>query len=142
VILSVGYEGTSLDHLVARLRAAEVATVVAVRRTPASRRPGFSRRWLSEALEAAGIEYVSERDLGNPPDNRDAFRRGDPAAVRRMRAIVAGPGADALDRVVARASAARVALLCICADHAVCHRRIVADMAVEQDPTIEVLPLP
>ena len=142
MILSVGYEGTSLDDLVARLRAAEVAVVVDVRRTPASRKPGFSRRRLSEALAAAGIDYVSDGDLGNPPDNRDAFRRGDPVAVRRMRAIVAGAGAEALDRVVARASADRVALLCICGDHAVCHRRIVADMAVEQDPTIEVLLLP
>ena len=142
MILSAGYEATSLDDLVARLRAAEVAVVVDVRRTPASRKPGFSRRRLAEALGAAGIEYASERDLGNPPDNRDAFRRGDRASVRRMRAIVAGPGAEALDRVVARASAERVALLCICADHALCHRRIVADMAVEQDPTIEVLPLP
>jgi uncharacterized protein (DUF488 family) len=119
-----------------------VGVVVDVRRTPVSRKPGFSRRRLSEALEAAGIEYVSERELGNPPENRDAFRRGDPAAVRRMRAIVAGPGSEALDRVVARAPAERVALLCICADHAVCHRRVVADMAVERDPTIDVLPLP
>lgn len=142
MIFSVGYEGTSLDDLVARLRAAEAAVVVDVRRTPASRKPGFSRRRLSEALEAVGIEYSSERDLGNPPENRDAFRRGDPVAVRRMRALVAGPGAEALDRVVARASGERVALLCVCADHAACHRRVVAEMAVEQDPAIEVLPLP
>ena len=140
MILSVGYEGTSLDDLVARLQAAEVAVVIDVRRTPASRKPGFSRRRLSEALEAAGIEYVSERELGNPPDNRDAFRRW--RLIPRHLLDIAGPGAEALDRVVARASAQRVALLCICADHALCHRRIVADGAVERDPTIEVLPLP
>ncbi len=138
----MGYEGLRVDGLVDRLRGAGVTTLVDVRLNPTSRKPGFSRRALSAALHDAGIDYVHEKDLGNPPDNRDSFRRGDgQEGRRRMRAIVEGEGAAALDRVVALASTGRVAVLCVEREHRRCHRDVITELAVERNPAIETVHL-
>ena len=65
-MIGIGYEGLSVDQLVARLQADGIEVLVDVRMTPLSRKPGFSKRALSEALSAAGIRYVHDRRLGNP----------------------------------------------------------------------------
>lgn len=139
-IYSVGYEGFTLNALVERLATAAVTVLVDVRLNPVSRRPGFSRRKLDEALTAAGISYVHEKPLGNPSDNRDAFRNGDTEAGRaRMRSILSKGAGEALDRVVALASEQRIAVLCVEWEHARCHRDVVIEMALERNPAIEVL---
>jgi uncharacterized protein (DUF488 family) len=139
-IYSLGYEGMTLDALVDRLAGARVSVLVDVRLNPISRKPGFARRRLSEALAAAGIGYVHEKELGNPPDNRDSFRVGDGEAGRsRMRSILDNRAGDALDRVVELASSRRIAVLCVERDAHCCHREVITEMAVERDPAIEVL---
>ena len=45
-IYSVGYEGLTLEQLLRRLGESHVTTLVDVRMTAASRRPGFSKRRL------------------------------------------------------------------------------------------------
>ncbi len=139
-IYSVGYEGMTLDALVDRLAGAGVSVLVDVRLNPVSRKPGFSKKRLTAALEEAGIEYVHEKELGNPQDNRDSFRNGDGEAGRsRMRAMLSNGGGDALGRLVDIASNQRVAVLCVERDHSRCHRDVITDMAVERNPDIEVL---
>jgi uncharacterized protein (DUF488 family) len=138
-IYSVGYEGMSLDGLIDRLAGARVTTIVDVRLNPVSRRPGFSRRRLSEALGQAGIAYIHERELGKPPENRDSFRSSDGAAGReRMRAILSNGAGAALDRLVDLASRERVAVLCVERERGRCHRDVITEMAVERNPAIEI----
>lgn len=139
-IYSVGYEGLRIDALIDRLDGARVSTLVDVRLNPISRKQGFSRRHLSEALEAAGIGYIHERALGNPPDNRDSFRDGDGELGRsRMRSILDNGAGEALDRVVELASTQRIAVLCVERDPRRCHRVVITEMAVERNPAIDVL---
>ncbi len=139
-IYSVGYEGLTLAGLIDRLVGARVSALVDVRLNPVSRKPGFSRRRLSEALAEAGIDYRHEKELGNPPDNRDSFRTGDGNAGReRMRAILSNGASAALDRVVDLAVDDRIAILCVERDHSHCHRDVITEMVVERNPTIEVL---
>lgn len=139
-IYSVGYEGMTLDALVDRLSGARVSVLVDVRLNPVSRKPGFSKKRLTQALRDAGIEYIHEKDLGNPQDNRDSFRNGDGEAGRsRMRSMLNNGGGEALDRLVHLASKQRVAVLCVERDHSGCHRDVITDMAVERNPDIEVL---
>jgi len=129
-----------MDGLVERLSGAHVAAVVDVRLNPSSRKPGFSRKGLSEKLAEAGIDYVHEKELGNPPDNRESFRTGDGEEGRdRMRFILLNGSGDALDRVVALASKDRIAVLCVEREHRRCHRGVVTAMAVERNPRIEIL---
>jgi len=138
-IYSVGYDGFDNDVFVRRLTDAKVSCVIDVRLTPASRKPGFSKKSLSAKLGEAGIEYVHERDLGNPPENRDSFRTGDgTAGRRRMRQILEEHG-DALHRLAALARRERIAVLCVERDRHRCHRDVVTEMVQELDPAIEVL---
>jgi uncharacterized protein (DUF488 family) len=139
-IYSVGYEGMTVESLVDRLAGAKVTTLVDVRLNPISRKPGFSRKRLTEALAGAGIEYLHEKDLGNPPDNRQSFQTGDGEAGRaRMRAILENGSGPALERLVERAGGERIAVLCVEREQDRCHRQVIVDMAVEKNPSIEVL---
>jgi uncharacterized protein (DUF488 family) len=138
-IYSVGYEGFDVDALVDRLAATDVSVVIDVRLNPSSRRPGFSRKALSAALERAGIRYEHEPDLGNPKDNRDWVRRGAAEGRRRMREILEEGSRPALHRLAARARDDRVAVLCVERETGRCHRQVVIEMVQEIDPTIEVL---
>ena len=64
-IYSVGYEGLTIHGLVERLQQSRIEVLVDVRVNPHSRRPGFSKKKLSESLAAAGIGYRHEPLLGN-----------------------------------------------------------------------------
>ena len=55
-VVSVGYEGRSVEELVQVLRAEDVAVLVDIRLTPISRKRGLSKTALTRALRDAGIE--------------------------------------------------------------------------------------
>jgi len=139
-LVSVGYGGhASADAFSDQLLATGTTLLVDVRLNPISRKPGFSKKQLTAALAEVGIEYLHERALGNPQDNRDAFARGDPAARERMRQIVRR--SDALERLVDRARHERVAVMCLCAEQSKCHRDVIIEEALRLDPTLEVVPM-
>ncbi|WP_245921423.1 DUF488 family protein [Nocardia nova] len=140
-LFTVGYEGRRADELVAILTEAGVATVVDVRLTPISRKPGLSKSKLSAALSQAGIGYVHLKELGNPRDNRDGFRVGDADARDRYAHVLASPeGAEALHSVRTLMAQGPVALLCFEHDHTTCHRQMVAD-AVRDTATAGIIQL-
>jgi uncharacterized protein (DUF488 family) len=139
-IYSVGYEGFDIDALVGRLGLSHVAAVIDVRLNPSSRRPGFSRGPLDAALEQAGIGYLHEPELGNPADNRDAFRRGDGSeGRRRMRERLEHGSRAAVDRLIKQARVHPVAVLCLERDPSRCHRTVLTELVQELDPTIEIV---
>jgi len=139
-IYSVGYEGMTVEALVDRLAGAKVTTLIDVRLNPISRKPGFSRKRLTEALGNAAIEYVHERELGNPAANRDSFRDGDGQAGRRhMRKLLSNGSGPALDRLVERAMGERIAVLCVEREQDRCHREVIIEMALEKNSAIEVI---
>ncbi len=129
-VATIGYEGASLDAVVAALQNAGVQTLVDVRAVARSRRPGFAKSRLAAGMEAGGMGYVHLRGLGTPAEGRAAAKSGD---VEGMRAIfrehLATPEAQAdLTALAERVeSGERVALLCFEADAAECHRRLVGE---------------
>ncbi|WP_326554875.1 DUF488 domain-containing protein [Micromonospora sp. NBC_01813] len=128
-LIGIGYEGRSIDGLLAELQATGVSRLVDVRLTPISRKPGFSKSALARALTAAGIAYEHRRELGNPKSNRPGFA-GPPEALAQARATYAElldePTAAACLRGLATAlSSERAALLCFEADEQRCHRHVV-----------------
>jgi len=100
-----------------------------VRLTPLSRRPGFSKTRLKKALESGGIEYLHYRALGNPKENRSAFRgRAVEQGRSRFRELLSIPEAQvALGALGLRARQEVVAVLCFEKDHDACHRKVVID---------------
>lgn len=129
-LYTIGYEGTTVDAVVAALRLADVQHLLDVRAVPQSRKPGFSKRLLGGTLAASGIEYTHLRGLGTPKAGRDAVRHGDVAAMRRIfMAHMETPEAQFdLARAGEIARGRRVCLLCFERDHAHCHRSIVAGL--------------
>jgi uncharacterized protein (DUF488 family) len=119
-----------------------VSVLVDVRLNPVSRKPGYSRKSLSAELEQAGISYVHEKELGNPPDNRNSFSRGDVEVGRhRMREMLSNGSGPALQRLIDYAHEARVAVLCVEREECRCHRQVITEMARELDPSLELWPI-
>jgi len=141
-LFTIGYEGRCVAELIADLRTADVTSLVDVRRTPLSRKPGMSKTRLSAALAEAGIEYLHLRELGNPKDNRAAFRRGAPQARELLRdRLRAEPGRAAVLQAAELARTRIVALLCFEHEPATCHRILVAEEIVRLDPNLTVTAL-
>jgi len=138
-LFTIGYEGATQAEVIGRLKAAGVQTLVDVRAVAASRRAGFSKTILGESLRAEGVDYLHLRGLGTPKAGRDAARKG---RVAEMRAIYADHLAEPqaqmeYARLKALAGETRVALLCFEADHAGCHRAVLAErLASEDDVTV------
>jgi len=128
-IFTIGYGDATPDAVIAALRGAGVRTLVDVRAIANSRKPGFAKRALSAACDAAGILYVHERGLGTPAAGRAAARAGRSAEMRRIFAAhLAGDEPQAaLASVTERARREPICLLCLEADPAGCHRTLVAE---------------
>src|ERR1700761_590126 len=77
-LTTIGYEGTTVDMVLATLKQANVGLLIDVRAVPQSRKPGFSKRQLAAALDEVGIAYVHLQSLGTPKPGRDAVRAGHP----------------------------------------------------------------
>ena len=142
-IWTIGYEKLLPDELVAELSAAGVERVIDVRFRPQSRRPGMSKTRLGERLADARIAYEHRRELGTPADLRWLFHRGRvEAAAAAYRTHVETETPEALAELAADLEAGpRTALLCLEADPAGCHRRVICDVLGERVAGLEVVDL-
>jgi len=132
-IVSVGYEGRTIDDFVAELVRAGVQTVADVRLNAISRKAGFSKTRLREALASAGINYCHMRSLGNAKENRQPFWDGRVEEGRRVfRETLQSPEAESsLHELSGMAADGVVAVLCFEADLEMCHRKVIIDKVVE-----------
>jgi len=129
MVATIGYERASLADFIATLQLSEIDVLVDIRDRAQSRRRGFSKTALSEALEAVGIAYIHMRELGDPKEGREAARRGD---FTRFRAIFADvmktvAATEAIAKLEELASDRKICLMCFERDQLTCHRKIVSD---------------
>lgn len=132
-LATIGYEGATLDDFLATLREAGITALIDVRQVPASRRTGFSKVRLREAVEAVGIRYVHLVGLGDPKAGRDAARQGRMAEFRQIFARHLRTHEAQLDLQTAAGLAQEggACLLCYERQPEFCHRSIVADALAE-----------
>lgn len=132
-VFTIGYEGASVEDLVASLALAGVQHVLDVREIAQSRRRGFSKNGLADALRAGGIEYSHSRQLGDPKPGREAARRGDFDQFKRIfEAHLTLPETrEALSDAAALVQRAPTALLCFERNPQHCHRTLVAKRLAE-----------
>jgi uncharacterized protein (DUF488 family) len=138
-LLTIGYEGCTIQDVLNTLAAAKVGLLIDVRAVPRSRKPGFSKRQLAAGLDERGIPYLHLQCLGTPKPGRDAVRAGHPEIMRTIfEAHMTSDQAQAeLGQAKALASRTRACLLCFEHDPACCHRTIVAEMiAAETSQTV------
>ena len=141
-LVSIGYEGRDVAVLLQVLRDASVTVLVDVRLTPLSRKPGMSKRKLAAALADIGIRYVHLPALGNPKDNRAAFRAGRRQAYDRYRAALTTDAAqESLGQIAALLADNSVALFCFERSHDECHRHLVAEAVMAADPSVGLVTL-
>ncbi|WP_232074902.1 DUF488 domain-containing protein [Phytohabitans suffuscus] len=113
-----------------------VERLVDVRLTPISRKPGFSKTALGQALSNVGIRYEHRPELGNPKPNRAGFA-GDRDELERARRIYADglrcpAAAETIEGLAARSRQERIAVLCFEADQSRCHRDVVLAEVAER----------
>jgi uncharacterized protein (DUF488 family) len=126
-LFTFGYEGLAIGSFVARLQAASIDTVLDVRELPLSRKPGFSKAALAEALRRAGVGYDHVPALGCPRAIRHRYRADGnwPAYVEAFGAYLAAQD-QAVATLAKLSGATRACLLCFEADFNRCHRSLVA----------------
>ena len=126
-IFTIGYEGTRLEDFLTTLRAANIDLLLDVREIPISRRRGFSKTAIGQALEASGICYRHEKQLGSPKTIRHRLREDGNYGcffnafekhLAKQRSLL---------KVLAKELKGNVALMCYEKDHRSCHRNLVAD---------------
>jgi uncharacterized protein (DUF488 family) len=139
-IFTIGYESTTVAEFLAALKQAGVERVIDVRAVPNSRRPGFSKNLLRNALAEVGIDYVHLRALGTPADGRAAARAGRHQDLERIYAgqlelpEAIAQGAQMLELAIEKPSA----LLCYEREPGGCHRTLLLSAVA---PDAEVVDL-
>jgi uncharacterized protein (DUF488 family) len=142
-VWTIGYERLLPPELVAELQAAGIERVIDVRFRPQSRRPGMSKTRLGQFLGDHGIAYEHRRELGTPADLRFLFHSGRVAeGAAAFRRHVEATAPDALDDLAAELGhGPPTALLCLEADPAGCHRRVLTDALQERRRDLLVVDL-
>lgn len=129
-LYTFGYEGLDVESFIVRLRQAGVRFIIDVRELPLSRKRGFSKTALFEALKAAGIAYAHVSALGCPKPIRDRYRAdGDWDAYTTAFLEHLATQQPFIDELAELARSSTICLLCFEADHLACHRTYVARAA-------------
>ena len=134
-VFTIGYEGAEADRFLATLKDAGVSTLADVRAVALSRKRGFSKSALRDALAGQDIGYRHFITLGTPKEGRQAARAGDADLMRRIycdEVLATEPAREALRDLELLARTQPVCLLCFERDPAHCHRRILARRLEEQ----------
>jgi len=130
-LFTIGYEGKSLLEYTAALKRSKVKLVVDVRKNPISRKKGFSKKSLSEALINKGIEYVHLPGLGIDSSRRKELKTFEAykALFSWYRRTVIKTSAELINDVSDMVSKYKyVALTCFEKDPEYCHRLVVAEL--------------
>ena len=140
-----GYEGHSIEDLLEECKRKHAKFVVDVRLNAISRKKGFSKTALSQALDVAGVQYVHLRALGNPKDNRPGFARpGTSDAVRaherfNTEVLDAPEAEEQLAMLADLAHRGNVILLCFEETPNCCHRHLVIERLREREKTVTLV---
>lgn len=128
LIYTVGYEGRQSAEFITLLKGAGIRRLLDVRCNPISRKPGFSKNTLKDALAEAGIEYVHQRLLGIPTEYRADVTSED--GRNRLFDFYRDTLLPQQDTEIWRAaelvSEMPTALMCFELDHLMCHRHVLA----------------
>lgn len=128
-IYTIGYEGAQLTDFIATLSSQGITHVLDVREIAQSRRPGFSKKALAQALAAEGIEYSHDKRLGDPKEGRDAARAGRYDVFQHIfgRHLEKPETQHALASAAETVRSGPTALLCFERNPKTCHRALVAE---------------
>lgn len=131
-IATVGYEGLSLSEFLSLLKRCKIARIVDVREMPISRKRGFGKTALMQALKGAGVSYSHFPELGCPRNVRHIYRENRDwnwYTIQFKKYLETQNGA--LQSVLEIIGVEPCALLCFERDFNFCHRTYVAEQLVD-----------
>lgn len=141
-LFSIGYEGISLDAYLNRLLRNNVRVLCDVRRNPLSRKYGFSKSTLKEAIERVGLLYVHIPELGISSDKRQSLvtQKDYDRLFAHYECTTLKEATDAVASISKLLKEhRRVALTCFEADVCMCHRgRVVKALATSANPPVAI----
>jgi uncharacterized protein (DUF488 family) len=139
-IVTIGYEGKTIDRFLYELIKNKIGVVADVRRNAYSMKFGFQRNKLESYLEKIGIDYIHMPELGIPSDSRKNLN-----TYEDYQALFAGyrqdieTKLDSLERIKLIGQNKKVSLMCFEKDVKYCHRGVIAKRLRESG--VEVIDL-
>ncbi len=134
-LFTIGYEGSSVEDLVATLVAMRIEVLADVRELPISRKKGLSKNKLAERLNEVGIKYLHFRALGDPKEGRDAAKSGNYQKFESifLNHLETENAQNAFGDLLQIAADNKTCMMCFerCATH--CHRSYIADAAASHN---------
>lgn len=133
-LFTIGYEGLDLEHFIRFLKADDVDILVDVREIPLSRKKGFSKNRLAEALKTEGIEYEHIKALGSPSPIRKKLKTDwNYEAFFNAYDHYLDDHKDAMDMLTDIVDTYdHVCLMCFEKTQDICHRRRIADRTAKR----------
>lgn len=134
-LVTIGYEGKSLEGYLNQLIRENVTLLCDVRRNPISRKYGFSKGTLAATCEKLAIRYEHLPELGIASEERQSLHsQADYDALFADYERTVLPGQNLfLDRILSwLRKGEKVALTCFELDPHQCHRRCVAEALVKR----------
>lgn len=132
-VMGWGYEGKEFPDLVNDCTDWGITTVVDVRLTPWSHKPGFTKANLNQWLGMEGINYIHLKALGNPKFNRAGFTSSSlteqiEAKQLYEKAMDNAESREALQYLADLSSREPVLLLCFEKNEGQCHRSVIKEL--------------
>ena len=136
VLMTLGYEGITIDQYIAKLIFNNVTQLVDVRQNPYSRKHGFSQKQLRGYVQKAGIQYAHLPELGIPSNlrkNLDAPADYELLFEHYADHILPGQYEAVANILEWVRKGQRVALTCFEAEHSMCHRHKITDLIARDE---------
>lgn len=143
-IYTIGYEGFDIQEFCKFLKKKKISLIADVRKNPVSRKKGFSKNKLAEALSHYGISYNHYPELGVPSAWRKLAREHKitrEKMFKRYEDQVLPKAETSLEKLYKSAKDEKVALLCFEADHSDCHRHFVSDKLEDEHRKTQIVHL-
>lgn len=132
MLFTIGYEGLNIDRFLAMVGGHPIDMIVDARKSPLSRKPGFSKRALQQSLEQLGLDYVHIPELGSPTTIRRQFKEsGEWEVFRDEYSDWLEVQRDSINAVHGLARRHTIGVLCFEADVNLCHRSILGARLLE-----------
>lgn len=133
-VYTIGYQSRSLQDFLALALKNGIQRIIDVRKNPISRKPGFSKRRLSEAAAEVGIEYLHVGQLGIESSKRKNLRTEEDyhRLLDEYEESITNGLLSEVKKVASLASEKPSALMCFEANPSICHRSRIAKTISER----------
>jgi uncharacterized protein (DUF488 family) len=143
-VYSIGYQQTTVDRYIDSLLQHKVDILVDVRDLPLSRKKGFSKLQLADALSRRGIQYFHFKSAGNPPHIRKTAKSIQECLQSYREYLDINPeGALDILALLERCKRTKETVCISCFEHdaALCHRSIITEKLLEWHPRANIVHL-